>query len=109
MKSYEYVLRVYCRRNDMSQDAGDHCHATVEANSPEKADAKAMAKVMPDANWLHKFYDDIDYKLIRNPGTGQEEVVRRWRWIKPVSPARKTLTSLIMLAHIHDDLMKGKE
>ncbi len=55
----KFGMFLYCRRNGMSCDSG--LHTTIEADTLE--DAQASPKIDEELKWLHKFYDEVSYKI----------------------------------------------
>lgn len=52
-----YILEVYCRRNGVSQDAGE------QARGDFPDDQTAIAKLTAELNWLRMHYDEVYYGI----------------------------------------------
>jgi len=52
-----YQLFVYCRRNGVSCDAGEH------ARGEYASDAEAIADLRPKVSWLYQFYDEVIWDI----------------------------------------------
>jgi len=78
-----YYLYVYCRRDDVSRDAGLHARCEVAT------DEEAIEQLRKEAKWLLRFYDTVGCRIIqpenKNETTGEGRLVTAFTLRTPIS------------------------